>query len=101
MPGRRAMKYRKKTVVSARVSSRWLAALDTKEATPPALAHEWADQGDVGLFVHSGTRGPQEPAQAPTVPEGCDDWRDAAGWQVNLLAILSAFIAGIATGKLF
>ena len=94
------MRYHKKTVISSRVDSRWLAALDRKEATPPALAHEWADQGEVGLFVHPGTRGPQLPIPAPAVPDGRDDWRDAPGWQVNLLAITAAFIAGIAAGKL-
>lgn len=90
------MRYRKKTVISARVDNRWLAALDAKEATPPALAHEWADQGEVGLFINTATRGPQLPIPAPAVPDG----RDAARWQANLLAILSAFIAGIAAGKL-
>jgi hypothetical protein len=90
------MRYHKKTVISSRVDSRWLAALDRKEGAAPALAHEWADQGEVGLFVNPDTRGQQLPLPAPTVPDG----RDAARWQANLLAILSAFIAGIATGKL-
>jgi hypothetical protein len=94
------MRYRKKTVISARVDNRWLAALDAKEATPPALAHEWADQGEVGLFINTATRGPQLPIPAPAVPDGRDDWRDAPGGQVNLLAITAAFIAGIAAGKL-
>ena len=95
------MKYRKKPIISSRVDSKWLSALNRKEGTPPSLAHEWADQGDVGLFVNPDTRGPQLPLRAQAIaqaPAGFIDRETIAIAQAMVGAAL--FIAGIAVGKL-
>lgn len=92
------MKYKKKAVISSRVNSKWLAALDKTEASPPALAHEWADQGDVGLFVNPETRGPQ----IPVVGQHFVDPETVMAAQVIVQSIAGfmLFVAGIAVGKL-